>query len=434
MKKLRLILAATAIVPILALKSLAANVESVVVSRPAQAVGFTQSIDLSGWDRFSAQAVYSDGTPSSFTVTSGSRASATITVGSNPSGLIQAQASMTVNIKSTTSISGESVTLNGVKFVAGTDFTVGATTTTTAANLAAKIDAHSDFAASSSGSTVTVRYALYGESGNGLPAVTSSASKFGLSAATFSGGINSYSFFVNGTEFKEGTDWGATSSSPTTAINISTAINANATVNTQVIASTTSLGVVTIKAIASGLSIYSLAASTTGLSTSTGFPGGTPSDINLTTDVFTHISHGLTTGLRVFVSTNSGSVPTGLTNGGTYYAIKLNEDRYQLATTTMNAVAGTAIDITDVTSGSSISLRPAALTTAANNGFFWEASNDNVNFSSLSTVTYSSVTYSAAGNTLWDFGAFNYKYLRVNFTPPTTGGIALNVKLYGKKD
>lgn len=441
MKKFKLLLLATAFVPLIHTVALAEKRESLAVSRPAQAINFTQTIDVSFWDRFSAQAVYSDGTPSSHTVTSGSRPSATITIGPNPSGLIGVQASQTINVKSTASISAKSVTLQGTVFTAGTDFTIGATTSTTAANLAARIDAHPDWVATVSGATVTVKYATYGTSGNGLPLTTTSSTNFGLGAATFSGGVNRNTLTIDQTVLTEGVDFNASSSSQTMAINLSTSINANATLSAEVVASTTSLGVVTVKSKTIGIIGWSIqTSSSTGFVIGTGFPGGAPGDVDPTTDIITKSSpHGFTTGLKILVSNITGTLPTGLTAETTYYAIKIDDVRYKLATSTTLAVAGTAVDITDVANGATTAMKPLALTTQANNGFFWEASNDNSNWATLQGVTVngvavSSVTYSAAGSTTWDFGTLNYKYIRPNFTGPSTGGITLTIRIFGKKD
>lgn len=410
--------------------------EGIEVNRPSAAVNFTQSIDVSPYDRLSAQAVYSDGIPSTHSIVSGARASATITIGANPSALISSQAFVTINIVSTTTILGDAVTLNGTVFREGVNFSVGASSGATATNLSARIDAHPDFVSTVLGSSVTVRYVIYGTSGNGLPATTSDVTSMTVSSSVFSGGVPQNAISINGTTLTETVSFNANSSSATTASNVVVAINANTSLNTQVIASSSSAtpGIVTVKAIAPGYSNYSLASSTTGFLTSGGFPGGLASDVDLANDIITKVSHRLTTGLPVLLVTVAGTAPTGLVTGTTYYAIKLNDDRYALATTSTTAVAGTKIDITAVTDSATTDVRPAALIIGQGNGFSWQASNDNVNFTSLSTVTYSTVTYSAAGNSIWDFGEFGYKYLRVNYVAPTQGSISLSVKIYGRKD
>jgi hypothetical protein len=433
-KVLSLVVIMTALVPIFIDNVYAEAKEGLEVSRTAQGIDFTQTIDVSNWESFSAQAVYGDGTPSSHTIYSGGRAISTITVVSNSDALISTQASVTINVASMTGVSGDSVILGGIVFREGVQWSAVTSTTVSAANLKNIINAHPDFEATSAGSTVTVRYSVVGTIGNGLPATTTDNVYLTTSASTFTGGINQHTITINGTTLTEGVDFRANSSSQTTANNITVAINANSTLNTQVVASS-SVALVTLRALSTGYSNYSLGSSTTGFLTSIGFPGGSASDVDIQNDVFTKTSHGLTTGLKVLVSTPSGAgpIPSGLIGGTTYFAIKLNENRYALAANASAAEAGTKIDITGIANGATMDVRPLALALAAGNGFYWSASNDNSNFTALPTVTYSSVTYSGAGNTLWSFGSFPYRYLRVNFVGPTSGGISLGIRIYGKE-
>lgn len=443
MKKLVLILvAATALVPMLSMNASAEKKESIEVSWTAQSISTTQIINVSPYERFSAQAIYGSGNGSTHTLTSGGRAASSVTVTTDYTQLIATQASVQVNIFLNSGVSGDAVTLNGIVFKEGTNWSVGASSIASAAALATKIDAHPDFAATSLGSTVTVRYAEVGVIGNGLPVLTTDATNLAISAATMTGGINRNTITINGITLTEGSDFIVASSSLTTASNIMAAINANATLSAQVIASTmtaasTATAIVNIKALNSGRSNYSLSSSTSGFATSSGFPNGYDSDVNILTDVITKTSHGLTTGLQVLLSTAAGNLPpTGLISGTTYFAIKLNENQYALATTQNNAIAGTKIDITDITPGSVASMYPTPLSLGAGNGFYWSFSNDGVNFTTSTAVNtnISSVTYSASGSSVWDFGNFNYKYIAVNFLKPTAGAIALTIRLFGKKD
>lgn len=431
MKKVtKLALIITATMPVFFMTATAATRESAEVVKTAQGIDFTQSVDASRWERFSAQAVYSDGTPSSHTITDGIKSTATISV---TGAFVSTQASLTINVSSTSGVSGDSVVLNGVRFLEGTEWAVQSSTPLTAANLAAHIDAHPDFAAYAIGSTVTVRYATVGLSGNGLSATTTDSTNLGLSASTFSGGVGRYTVTINGQTLTEGIDFlGNATYSTTTAVAIKNAINANATLAAQVLASTQSAtsGVVYIVALVSGSLGYYAESSTTGF-TVANFTAGFAPELDTATDIFTKTNHGLTTGLQVLFSTVSNSSLGGLTNQTTYYAIKLNENQYALATTSTTAAAGTKIDLTSQLGNGSYGILPRALSAAGNTGFFWSVSNDNTNFTALSTVSFSSVTYTAAGNSVWDFGSFNYKYLRVNFTGPTRGGIALTIRMYG---
>lgn len=415
-------------------------VEGVEVNRSAQGINFTQSIDMSKYGTAGIQVVYADGTPASHTLTSGVKQTASITVVNNSSALIGAQASVMVSVRSTTSALGDAVTLNGIVFTEGVHWTSITSTSTAATNLKNVVDAHPDFDATVSGSTVTVKYTTYGTSGNGLPVTTTDATNLAISASTFGSGINRHTVTINSTTLSEGTDFDAHATSRTAAGNLTTAINEDATLATQVIASSGSAGsVITLTALYPGSLNYSLSSSTSGFTTS-GFTNGANPDISIADDIFTETAHGLTTGLQVRYDTTSGSAPGGLTTATTYYAIKLTDNTYKLATSSTNAVAGTNIDITTLPSTvASYTMTPCPLVTVGGNGFYWQASNDNSNFTNLTNVTLNgvavtSVTYSSAGNSLYNFGEFPWRYLRMVFSAPTRGGISLTTRIFGREE
>jgi hypothetical protein len=445
MKKIVLMLAAvTALVPILFTNALAEKKEVTSIQWTAQAFTTTSIVDVSSWDRFSAQAVYSTGNQSTHTLTSGGRASATITVTKDYSLLVSTQAKVTINIFLNSGVTNDAVTINGIVFKEGVNWSVGSSSIASAANLAARIDAHPEFAATSLGSTVTVRYITVGTEGNGVPVLTTDATNLVISAATMTGGVNQHTININGVTLTEGIDFVVATSSLTTASNIMSAINSNATLSAQIIASTftttsSATAIVTIKSINTGYSSFSLVTSTAaGFAFTTGFPGGASSDIDIVNDVITKENHGFTLGLGVLISTTGSNLPpTGLFSGTTYYVIKVNDNKYSLASSQANALAGTKVDITGVTDGSVASAYPVPLSQAAGNGFYWSFSNDAVTFSTWTAVntSISSATYSGTGGNMnWDFGSFNYKYIAVNFLKPTAGAIRLFIKLYGKKD
>ncbi len=70
-------------------------------------------------------------------------------------------------------------------------------------------------------------------------------------------------------------------------------------------------------------------------------------DIDLTSNIITETAHGFVTGQAVVYENGSGSSATPLVDATTYYVIKLTADTFKLATTSANAFAGTAIDITN---------------------------------------------------------------------------------------
>jgi len=96
-------------------------------------------------------------------------------------------------------------------------------------------------------------------------------------------------------------------------------------------------------------------------------------------------------------------------------------------------VAGTKVSIATqtATGGGTFGLTP--LTYAGTPSFKWQASNDNLSWSdvAVSSVTMTSSTTASA---TWDFGSVNYRYIRLNFLGPTTGGVALTVIGVGRSN
>ena len=77
------------------------------------------------------------------------------------------------------------------------------------------------------------------------------------------------------------------------------------------------------------------------------------------TDICTAAAHGYATGLRVAATTTT-TLPGGLSVTN-YWIIKIDADTFKLATSAANALAGTAVDITSVGTGTH-TLTPAAIT------------------------------------------------------------------------
>lgn len=70
-------------------------------------------------------------------------------------------------------------------------------------------------------------------------------------------------------------------------------------------------------------------------------------DVDAGTDTFTETAHNFVTGQAVVYDDGGGAAITELTDGSTYYVIKLTANTFKLATTAALAHAGTAIDISD---------------------------------------------------------------------------------------
>lgn len=167
--------------------------------------------------------------------------------------------------------------------------------------------------------------------------------------------------------------------------------------------------------------------------TITAFSNGNEPEVSTANDTITLASggHGISTGYPMYLTTLTGTAPTGLTTGTTYYAIVTGNNVFKLASTSTGSLAGTAIDITAVTGSGTFTLTPTAF--AGSWGLSWQSSNDNLNWYTLPNA--SSVTFATpwtAANTMWDSDII-FKYLRLVVTAGTGGGLNLKVRGYGKK-
>lgn len=68
-------------------------------------------------------------------------------------------------------------------------------------------------------------------------------------------------------------------------------------------------------------------------------------DVNDTSDEITYTSHGLVTGDKVTYTDGGGTTIENLTDGATYYIIRVDANKIQLASSAANAAAGTELNI-----------------------------------------------------------------------------------------
>lgn len=89
-----------------------------------------------------------------------------------------------------------------------------------------------------------------------------------------------------------------------------------------------------------------------------------PAAVATATDIITLAStRNIPTGTPLVLTNSGGAVPTGLIAATTYYAIKLTDTTYQLASSAANAKAGVQVDITAVGSGTNtLTLTDPAIT------------------------------------------------------------------------
>lgn len=166
-----------------------------------------------------------DGTPStgSFTVV-------------NVSSLAAASATGAITIISTTPSLGINLSVGSLQFKEGTQWRVGATTTTAATSLAAAINASAaPVSATLAGPTFAGKINLtaidVGTLYNQVGLHSSTPTAVSMSAATLTGGQDNATVSVNNVGLRQGTDWFINDTASGTATSIATAINRSPSLN-----------------------------------------------------------------------------------------------------------------------------------------------------------------------------------------------------------
>lgn len=112
--------------------------------------------------------------------------------------------------------------------------------------------------------------------------------------------------------------------------------------------------------------------------------GGVNSAVNTSTDQVTITSHGFTTGDKGQL-TSTGTLPAGLSTSTDYFIIAVDANTIKFASSLANALAGTAIDITDQgSSGATNTFTPTAIAGA---NVKLQKSNDGTNWSDEGSAT-----------------------------------------------
>jgi hypothetical protein len=97
-------------------------------------------------------------------------------------------------------------------------------------------------------------------------------------------------------------------------------------------------------------------------------------DVGVVANTIAAPAHGWATGRKV-AATTGGTLPGGL-SATTYYVIVVDSDTIKLASSLVNAQAGTAVDITSAAGGGTHTLTPAALS-GASVKFQWSPDDSN---------------------------------------------------------
>lgn len=152
---------------------------------------------------------------------------------------------------------------------------------------------------------------------------------------------------------------------------------------------------------------------------------GVNSDINLTTNAITETAHGFTTGLVGQASTD-GVLPAGLAAITNYYVIAVDANTYKLAASLADALAGTAVDITDRGSdGGTHTFTPTGISGSVK----LQASLDR---STWFDITGKSSNITGSSSALHEISNAYYNYIRAYLTV-TAGNITISVNVATKE-
>jgi hypothetical protein len=144
-----------------------------------------------------------------------------------------------------------------------------------------------------------------------------------------------------------------------------------------------------------------------GLITTAATTAGVDSKVDVSANTIAIASHGYLDGLKLQAS-STGTLPAGITTATNYFVIVVDSNTIKLATSLSNALAGTAIDLTDQgTSGATGTLTP---TTTVTGTILLQASNDDITYV---TISGSSQNISGAGSFFWNVSDVFYKFVRL---------------------
>lgn len=145
---------------------------------------------------------------------------------------------------------------------------------------------------------------------------------------------------------------------------------------------------------------------------------GTAGEIDETDETLNKVyipAHGFGTGLKGQVS-STATLPNGLSAITDYFIIVVDEDYVQFATSLVNALAGTAIDLVD--GGTDGATHTFTSTAIAGGSVKPQASHDGLVWADLksSELAALSQSFTATGNVMWNFEPAFYGHIRLQYT------------------
>lgn len=424
------------------------NVSGYLINQPALAYSQSAVIDMktAGQNGQSIKYIAATSYISSTTIqatsfTDGGVSTNTVTVNS-VANLLPVQATATITVNSTSTITNAILYVNGVKLQAFYQWKIGATTAATAKNIAATMNLLSGIQASASSNVVYATATVAGAAGNSITLTERAATDLVLSSSTFLGGVDPASITINGVPLTVGVNVSTTSldTAAHVAKSFSDAIMATPSLSAIVKSTWTAGGVIATTSTTAGVNAYNLVCSPTASLTRGGatYSGGSAPAWSLNGTSITKTAHGFATGLPVLYTTDTLAI-SGLTNATTYYVSVVDANHFALATTSTGAIAGSGIVLASTSTAGphTYTLTPTPI--AGTFGFQWESSDDASTWtaSQISGVNVSSVTFATpwtAATGSWDFGQFGHRYIRARATAGTGGAINLQIAVTGRND
>jgi hypothetical protein len=433
------------------LSAVEVNRQAIIANETGLAYNTKYPIDISNAKTVAMQVNYTSATFVSKTFSDGTSSTGSLTVVSYLA-LSSATASANATVVSTQGLVGQQIFIAGQTLYEGKDFSAKTSVGATACSISDALAANTVFLTTCTWATAVIGSTAptYGTFYNGASLESSSGTAF--TKGTFSGGRDNQWFSINGTKLTANKDFYPKTSTTVTATAIAAAINANATLSPlvtalaigAVVTSTgDTVGVATncsVVSSSSGALLPNGAVTLSGSQGTAAMTGGTNAAFNYNSANIAIPSHGFTTALPVLFSIG-GATAGGLVNQTTYYVVVVDANNIKLSSTSAVAQTGNGITVTSTatqTTADTLTLAPLAI--SGTPSFKMEVSNDQTNWTALTTTVYnvavSSITmssYTLGGATsIWDLGQVGYNWFRLNVIAPTQGGILLKAFMSAK--
>jgi plastocyanin len=153
----------------------------------------------------------------------------------------------------------------------------------------------------------------------------------------------------------------------------------------------------------------------------------TSGDVTAATDIVTIAAHGLLTGTKVTLTTDD-TLPGGLAAATDYYIIAASANTIKFATSQANAVAGTAIDLTNAGTGNHV----VTITTTIAGSIKLQKNNEPENLTPVwFDIASSSQNFTGTSTLNWEYADKGFREIRA-VAAVTSGTVTISLRINGK--